>query len=260
MHCCAVKMIAPKSMVLLVDESGRKTVVRADRGMMNVKGLGVIDGDKLCASEIGGQLSVGTRSYLILRPSIRDLLGTVERRAQIMIPKDSFLVPMYLDLGAGSRVLEGGVGSGALTIVLLKAVAPTGHVCSFETREEHAAVAKRNVEMSGFEGCWELRMEDVCTAELGSGFDAAMLDIPNPWDAMANVAKAVRIGGYVGGYVPNANQLESLVNSMRACGLDEVLAFETIQREMIVHRGGVRPSFDMLGHTGYLAFARRMKA
>ncbi len=252
-------MIAPKSMVLLVDDSGRKTVVKADLGMIDVKGLGVIDGERLCSSDIGDRLTIGTRSYLILRPSIRDILAAIERRAQIMIPKDSFLVPMYLDLGAGSKVLEGGVGSGALTIVLLKAVAPSGRVCSFETREEHATVAKKNIAVTGLGSCWELRMEDVCTAELDSGFDAAMLDIPNPWDAMRNVARAVRVGGYIGGYVPNANQLESLVNSMRDCGLDDVLAFETIQREMVVHKGGVRPSFDMLGHTGYLAFARRMR-
>ena len=252
-------MIAPKSMVLLVDESGRKVLVRADDGMIDVRGFGVIDGSKLCSSEFGDRLQVGGRSYLILRPSIRDILGALERRAQIMIPKDSFLVPMYLDISAGSRVLECGVGSGALTIVLLKAVSPTGRVCSYENREEHAAVARRNIAMAGLESCWELRMEDVCSAKLDDGFDAAMLDIPNPWDALPNVSKAVRVGGYIGGYVPNANQLESLVNSMRANGLDDVLAFETMQREMVVHKGGVRPSFDMLGHTGYLAFARRMR-
>jgi len=252
-------MIPERSVVLLVDESGKKTVMRAVPEMTEVRGLGVVDGTRVCGSDYGQRLTIGTRSYLILKPSIRDLLEAIERRAQIVMPKDSFLIPMYLDISAGSRVLEGGVGSGALTLVLLKAVSPAGRVCSYELREDHAAVARRNVEMAGLGGRWELRVEDVCNARLEPGFDAAVLDMPNPWDALENVSRAVKIGGYVCGYVPNANQLETLVNKMRALGLDDVFAFETIQREMVVHKGGVRPSFDMLGHTGYLAFGRRMR-
>lgn len=244
----------------MVDDLGRKTIVRAVPEMTEVRGLGVVDGAKICGSDYGQRLTIGTRSYLILKPSIRDLLEALERRAQIMIPKDSFLIPMYLDISAGSRVLEGGVGSGALTLVLLKAVSPTGLVCSYELREDHAGVARRNVEMAGLGACWDLRVDDVCAARLEPGFDAAVLDMPNPWDALANVAAAVKVGGYICGYVPNANQLETLVNEMRGQGLDDVFAFETIQREMVVHKGGVRPSFDMLGHTGYLAFARRLRA
>lgn len=251
-------MISEGSSVLLVDDGGKKFVVRAAKRMIEVGGLGVIDGSILCESSFGNDLVIGQRRFVILRPSVKDLLGIIERRAQIMIPKDSFLVPMYLDIASGSRVLEGGVGSGGMTIVLLKAVAPKGKVVSYDNRKDHSEVARNNVGLTELEECWELRLEDVCTATLERDFDAAVIDIPNPWDAVDNVRDALRIGGHLCCYVPNANQLDSVVRKMREAGFSEVFSFETIQREMIVHNGGVRPSFDMLGHTGYLTFCRKM--
>jgi tRNA (adenine57-N1/adenine58-N1)-methyltransferase len=251
-------MIEEGARVLLVDPKGRKHLIKAARKMIEVGGLGVIDGSALCDSSYGEGIRVGSTDFAVLRPSVKDLLSLIERRAQIMIPKDSFLIPLHLDLSCGSRVIEGGVGSGALTIVLLKSVSPSGKVFSYEERQDYADIARRNVSMTDFGESWELKVDDICTARLEQGVDAAMVDIPNPWDALANIVGAVRVGGHVGCYIPNANQLEQTVRRMRELGLAEVVAFETLQREMIVHEGGVRPSFEMLGHTGYLAFGRRM--
>jgi len=252
-------MIEEGTRVLLVDTSGKKFVVRAAKQMLEVGGLGVIDGSALCDSAIGDRMKVGAREFVILKPSVKDLLGLIERRAQIMIPKDSFLVPLHLDLSCGSRVIEGGVGSGALTVVLLKAVSPLGKVFSYEMRQDYADIAKRNVSMTEFAPNWDLEVGDICTTKLEQDVDAAIVDIPNPWDAVSNLVGALRIGGHIGCYVPNANQLEQTVRKMREAGLGEIMAFETLQREMVVHDGGVRPSFDMLGHTGYLAFGRKLR-
>ncbi len=246
--------------VLLVSSDGRKHLVGAEKGMIEIRGLGVIDGNSLCESSFGDLFSIGGKEFVILRPSIKDLLGMIERKAQVMIPKDSFFVPLHLDISCGSRVIEGGVGSGALTIVLLKTVAPGGKVISYEVRKDHADTARRNIEMTGLEGSWDLRMEDVCVAELEREADAAVLDIPNPWDAIDNVKRSLKVGGYICCYIPNANQLADAVKKLREVGFAEIISFETIQREMVVHEGGVRPSFDTLGHTGYLAFGRKMKA
>lgn len=253
-------MIPDDARVLLVDSNGRKFVVKAGMQMIEVGGLGVVDGVRLHDSDFGDKLKIGSREFVLLKPSVKDLLSIIERRAQVMIPKDSFLIPLHLDLSCGSRVIEGGVGSGALTIVLLKAVAPSGRVYSYEARADYAELARRNIALSEHEANWELRIGDVCREELEHNVDAAVIDIPNPWDAVENVARALKAGGYFCCYVPNANQLEDAVKKMRAVRLDEVVAFETLQREMIVHEGGVRPSFDMLGHTGYLAFGRKMRS
>lgn len=251
-------MIAEDTRLMLVDPNGKKFVVKAAKRMLEVGGLGVIDGTALCAAGLGDKMRIGGREFLILKPSTKDLLGIIERRAQIMIPKDSFLVPMHLDLSDGSRVIEGGVGSGALTLVLLKAVSPSGKVYSYESRQDYADIARRNVGLSENENIWQLKVDDICTAKLEENVDAVVLDIPNPWDAVENATRALKAGGYFCCYVPNMNQLESAVRKMRDVGLSEIVAFETLQREMVVHDGGVRPSFDMLGHTGYLALGRKM--
>ncbi len=252
-------MIPEGTRVLLVNSAMRRYAVRVQRQMIEVQGLGVVDGSALCEADFGDAVRVGGKEFVVLRPSVGDLIKMIERRAQVMVPKDSFQMPSLLDIGCGSRVIEGGVGSGALTLVLLHAVGPAGKVVSYENRKDHAALAKRNIALSEHEHCWELRMEDVCTAALEGGADAAVLDIPNPWDALKNVISALRPGGHICCYVPNANQIEAAVNSMRQLGLAEVFAFETIQREMVVHEGGVRPSFDMLGHTGYMAVGRKLR-
>ena len=251
-------MIREGTKVLLIDKDGRRHVVMAKKGMLEVGRLGVVDGDSLCNLSVGESMRIGGKDFLILRPSIRDALGMIERRAQIIIPKDSFIIPLNLDLGPGGRVIEGGVGSGALTLVLLKAVGPTGKVYSYETRNDYADLARANVALSEDSSAWELKIGDICTEKLESEVDAAVLDIPNPWDALENIRRSLRVGGYACCYVPNANQLESAVLKMREVGFAEVTSFETLQREMVVHDGGVRPSFDMLGHTGYLSFGRKM--
>ncbi len=252
-------MIKEGARLLLVDSSGRKYSLKVAKQMLEVRGLGVVDGNALCSADYGDKIRVGGTEFVILQPSVKDIVGLIERRAQVIIPKDSFAIPLHLDIGCGGRVIEGGVGSGALTVVLLKAVGQTGKVYSFETRQDFADLARRNVSMAGNEAAWELKIADICTADLPKNVDAVILDIPNPWDALANVCSALRLGGHVGCYVPNVNQLENAVKKMRELGLAEIVSFETLQREMIVHEGGVRPSFDMLGHTGYLAFGRRMR-
>jgi len=252
-------MIAEGTALILVGQQGRRFVIRAAKGMVEVHGLGVVDGDALCSASIGDAIPIGGQEFTVLKPSVRDLLELIERKAQIMIPKDSFLVPLHLDIGSGSRVIEGGVGSGALTIVLLKTVAPTGKVHSYEIRDDYAKLSRKNVSMTDLSSCWDLKVDDICTAKLEKDVDAAVVDIPNPWDALGNVYASLRVGGHLCCYIPNVNQLDRTVREMRSIGLAEVVAFETLQREMVVHEGGIRPSFDMLGHTGYFAFGRRMK-
>lgn len=244
---------------MLIDERGGKHFVVAEPKMIEVRGLGAIDGAALCSSEVGGQLKIAGRLFDVVRPSTSDLLSLLERKAQTISAKDGFQIPMYMDLGCGSRVAEAGAGSGALTIVLLRVVAPEGAVYTYEVREDHAKVAERNVRRSEHAPCWHLRMGDVCEGIQERDLDGVVLDIPNPWDALEAASSALRAGGHVCCYVPNANQLEEAVRKMRALDLRQILAFETLQREMTVHERGVRPSSEMMGHTGYLAFARKIR-
>ena len=256
-HLQSVSMIEEGSKLILIDRNGRKHPFTAAMKMVEISRLGVVDGSAICASSVGDAVDIGGQAFRVMRPSLKDLLSIMERKAQIISPKDSFQIPLYLDIGSGSRVIEAGAGSGAMTLVLLHAVAPDGKVYTYETRDDHAKVARRNVGMSSNGSCWNLRMGDICTDVLEEELDAAMIDIPNPWDAVANVVKSLRTGGHIGCYIPNVNQLEKTVRTMRDAGLSEVESFETLHRSMLVHEGGVRPSSEMLGHTGYLVFARK---
>lgn len=251
-------MIDEGTKVVLVDARGGKHLTVAERKMIEIRGLGAIDGTAICDSSFGTSIDVAGHSFAVVRPSVTDVISSIDRKAQIISPKDSFQIPMYLDIGCGSRVLEAGAGSGALTIVLLRAVAPEGIVYTYEIREDHAKIAERNVRRSDHSSCWKLKMGDVCEGVDEKDLDGAVLDIPNPWDALGAVAAALRPGGHVCCYVPNANQMADTVRKMRDLGLREVFAFETLQREMTVHERGVRPSCDMIGHTGYLSFARKI--
>ncbi len=224
--------------------------------MIKIAGLGVLDGRKMIGLESGDRYEIGGSKFTIMDPGAPELMTCLDRGAQIITPKDAETVVFRLSLSCGQTVLEGGVGSGALTIALLHAVGDTGKVISIEKREEFADKARKNVGRASLPGTWELRSGDIREIDLEERVDAVVLDIPDPWSCLERVRKALRPGGRFCAYVPNTNQVETTVRSLREGGFVEVYALENLQRGIEVHKGGVRPSFDMLGHTGYLVFAR----
>jgi tRNA (adenine57-N1/adenine58-N1)-methyltransferase len=225
--------------------------------MVRVPGLGVIDGSKIVGREDGSAVKLAGKQFWAFRATVVQLMESLERGPQIITPKDAATILFKLDLKPGDAVVESGVGSGSLTTALLNAVGSEGMVVSIELREEFAAKARRNVERSRYVKAWDLRIGDVVGAPVEAEVDAAVLDIPNPWDALPNLGRFLRPGGRFCAFVPNANQVERLVWALRSDGYVEIEALENLQRQLEVHEGGVRPSFESLGHTGYLVFARR---
>jgi tRNA (adenine57-N1/adenine58-N1)-methyltransferase len=104
---------------------------------------------------------------------------------------------------------------------------------------------------------WDLRIGDVKSIDVGAAVDAVSLDMPDPWQALDNIHRCLRPGGRISIYVPNMNQVTEAVNGLRDHGYQQIDALENIQRRIEVHPGGVRPSYDTLGHTGYMVFGRR---
>jgi len=243
-------------LVYLLDDKGKKHWLKLEKGMVKVPSLGVIDAQRLLDAGDGAVVSLAGKDFVLLSPGVTELMEAVERGAQIITPKDAATILLELDLKDGDVVVEAGLGSGALTTALLHAVAPTGNVVSVELREDFADRGKRNVARTGGQDLWKLQIGDIRIAELPHQADAVVLDMPDPWDAVENVRRFLRPGGRLCVYVPNTNQLELVVKKMRAAGFVEVKALENIQRNMEVHEMGVRPSYEMLGHTGYLAFGR----
>jgi tRNA (adenine57-N1/adenine58-N1)-methyltransferase len=242
--------------VILIDKDGKKYKAEATDLTMKIKDLGVVDLGKLLKLEYGDRVTLAGTEVVVLKPAVIDHLDTLERKAQIILPKDAAYIILHCDVHSRSVVVEGGSGSGALTVALAHAVAPDGKVISYDIREEHQVVAKRNVASAGLSDLVQFKIGDVAEAIDEADVDAVVLDIPDPWRVVENASRALRLGGHIATYTPTTNQVEQTVNALREAGFREIEAVELILREMIVTEGGVRPSFDMLGHTGYICIGR----
>ncbi len=250
-------MLREGELVYLLDEKGKRHWLQLSPSMVKMPGLGVVNGNKVIGLEEGSRIALGEKEFVVLKPGAQELMESLDRGPQIVLPKDAATIVFKLDLKPGDAVVESGVGSGSLTTALLNAVGLEGMVVSIELREDFASKARRNVERSPFARAWDLRIGDATSAPVETEVDAVVLDMPNPWDALPNVATFLRPGGRFCAYVPNANQVERLVWALRSEGYVEVEALENLQRQLDVHEGGIRPSFESMGHTGYMVFARR---
>jgi tRNA (adenine57-N1/adenine58-N1)-methyltransferase catalytic subunit len=241
--------------VILLEPSGRKHLVVLDRETVTVPRVGVVQAETLLAS-IGKSWRLAGRSFLVLTPSIRDRVGTIRRRAQIVGPKDAPSIVWNCDLKAGDVVVEVGSGSGALTLVLAQAVGPNGRVVSYDLRPELQEVARSNVAAAGLAGHVEFKIADARAGITETGVDAFVADIVDPWSVVGTAAKALRSCGHFASYSPNVEQVSRTVAALRKGNFVEIRAVEIIEREIDATESGTHPSFAPLGHTGFLTFAR----
>ncbi|MFF3028035.1 tRNA (adenine-N1)-methyltransferase [Microbacterium sp. NPDC057944] len=203
--------------------------------------------------------------YLALRPLLRDFAMSMPRGAAIVYPKDAAQIVMQADIFPGAVVVEAGVGSGALSLSLLRAIGPAGRLVSFERRDDFADVARGNV--TTFFGetpqTWDVVVGDLAE-ELPSQFpagsvDRVVLDMLAPWECMDVVADALTPGGVVLCYVATATQLSRVAEYIRGTGLfTDPDASETMVRGWHVEGLAVRPDHRMVAHTGFLLTARRL--
>jgi len=246
----AVCLIAPR-------EAPR--IVRLARGPQRVGGDSVLDLTEQIGRPVGGEVPWLGATYRAVRPSLSDLLTTLHRGAQIVTAKDAAQILLLAGVAPGGRVAEAGSGSGALTLVLASAVGPGGHVLSCDRRPEFLENARSNVARAGWGDLVEFRRRDVALEGWGEdGFTSVVLDLAEPWEVLDASRTSMVSGGYVATYTPTYNQLERTVRRLRDVGFGEVRAVEVIERGIHVGDGGTRPEFEMLGHTGFLASARKV--
>lgn len=200
-------------------------------------------------------------SFLALRPILDDFVLSMPRGAQVIYPKDAARIVGLANLGAGARVAEAGVGSGALTCSLLRAVGDGGQVHSYERRPEFAAVARSNVtKWFGHEPeCWTLTLGDMGVDLAVRDLDAVVLDMLAPWECLPLVQESLAPGGVIVCYVATTTQMSRLVETMRVMGgWTEPRAEETLLRTWHLEGLAVRPDHRMNGHTAFLITARRL--
>ncbi|RLF29143.1 MAG: tRNA (adenine-N1)-methyltransferase [Thermoplasmata archaeon] len=253
-----MKTVEKGDRVVLIDKNYKKFIVNTLEKAGKIRGIGVLDPGILVGAEYGKQIEIGDKKFWILKPLLTDKMQALKRHAQIILPKDAAQIILNCSIEHGNIVLEAGIGSGSLTIALANTVAPTGRVISYDIRRDFIEHAMKNIRNAGLEEYVTAKLKDVTLDIDEKELDAVVLDIPNPWDAVKHAWKALKTGGYLCSYSPLISQVEKTVHEIWKHGFIEIKTFENLQREMVVSKHGTRPSFDMLGHTGYLTFARKI--
>ncbi|GAA0994900.1 tRNA (adenine-N1)-methyltransferase [Subtercola frigoramans] len=252
--------------VQITGPKGRLNSITLEPGGVFHTHRGFIDHDALIGLPDGSVVenSVGVE-HLALRPLLTDFVMAMPRGAAIIYPKDAAQILAQADVFPGATVVEAGVGSGALSLWLLRALGPSGRLSSFERREEFATIARENV--AGFTGSdpanWSITVGDLTEAlpEIHDDHtvDRVILDMLAPWECIEAVAAALKPGGVVLCYVATVTQLSRVTETIRSTGLfTNPDPSETMVRTWHVEGLSVRPDHRMIGHTGFLVTARRL--
>jgi tRNA (adenine57-N1/adenine58-N1)-methyltransferase len=243
--------------VLLIDAKEREYLITLKAGNTFHTHAGILAHDDVIGSMEGSLIKGSTdRTFLVVRPTLADVVLKMPRGAQVIYPKDLGTILMMADIAPGQRVLEAGVGSGALSMTLLRAGAL---VTAYEIREDFAAHAKKNVyEMLGSDVSYDVKIRDVTLGIEEDGFDRILLDMPEPSAVVAHAQVALRPGGIFLAYLPTINQTQLLRETLRQhhFGMEETV--EIFRRTWHIDGRSVRPDHRMVGHTGFLTTARRV--
>ncbi|HID25655.1 MAG TPA: tRNA (adenine-N1)-methyltransferase [Thermoplasmata archaeon] len=253
-----MKKVGKRDTIVLLDGGGKRCILNTENEPLKIKGFGVLYPRSFIGMEYGKKTFVDTKNVWILPPSSYDRWGSLKRKAQIILPKDAAQIIVHCSIVPGSIIVEGGLGSGSLTTLLAQIVAPTGKIISYEKRKDFKDFAMKNLTAVGVAKHVEVKQKDITQGIEEKDVDAVILDIPNPRDAVKHSWEALKIGGSFCSYSPLISQVENTVKELKKHSFIEIKTIETLQREMVVSEHGTRPSFKMLGHTGYLTFARKV--
>ena len=245
--------------VLLVDAKDRRYLITLVPGATFHTHAGVVAHDDLIGTTEASAVAGSTgRSFLVLRPTLSDIVLKMPRGAQVIYPKDLGAILIAADIGPGQRILEAGVGSGALSMTVLRAGAS---VVGYELREDFAERARANVAAAlGPDAPYRVEIRDVTQGVDETMLDRVLLDMPEPHKVVAAAADALRPGGILLSYLPTINQTallrQALDDADSRFGLAETQ--EVMRRTWHVEARSVRPDHRMVGHTGFLTTARRL--
>jgi tRNA (adenine57-N1/adenine58-N1)-methyltransferase len=245
--------------VLLIDAKDRRYLITLVTGATFHTHAGVVAHDDLIGAFDGSAVAGSTgRSFLVLRPTLSDVVLKMPRGAQVIYPKDLGAILIAADIGPGLRVLEAGVGSGALSMTVLRTGAA---VIGYELREDFAERARANVAATlGPDAPYSVEIRDVTEGIDEQGLDRVLLDMPEPHKVVGAAAAALRPGGILLSYLPTINQTALLRQALddpdSPFGLAETQ--EVMRRTWHIEARSVRPDHRMVGHTGFITTARRL--
>lgn len=197
-------------------------------------------------------------AFLILPPSLHDVLLYLRRQSQIIFPKDIGYILLRLSAGPGRTIVEAGTGSGGLTTALAWSVGREGRVISYDRREDMQNLARQNLERIGLEAQVTLKLRDIAAGFDETDADALFLDLPDPHLVLPQARGALRNGAPLGAIVPTANQVSDLIEALERNAFGFIEVCEIMLRFYKIIPARLRPVDRMVAHTGYLIFARAL--
>ena len=252
------ELIAEGSDVFLYLDPRRTYLVTVEPEKSFHTHKGYIQLGELIGKEYGTRISSSMDiEFVALKPNLRDYIFKSNRRTQISYPKDIALIIMYSGIGPGSRVVEAGTGTGALTSAIAHYLKPDGKVYTYEMRQEFQKNAKKNLERAGLLDYVELKEGDVTEGIEEKDLDAVILDMATPWLVIPHAYGALKGSGTLVSFSPTIDQVVKVVEALEDYGFVNIQTVETLIRFMQIARGKTRPQTVMTGHTGYLTFARK---
>jgi tRNA (adenine57-N1/adenine58-N1)-methyltransferase len=255
------EVISNDDLVLLYIDSKRTYMVKVEKEKTFHTHKGYVKLGDLIGKDYGSKFksSLGA-NFTVLKPILTDYIMKSSRNTQITYPKDAALIVMFSGIGPGSRVVESGTGTGALTTALAHYVKPTGKIYTYDIREEGQKTAEKNLKRSGLIDYVETKLKDVVAGIDEREVDAVILDLAVPWLVVPHAYEALKPSGTIVSFSPTIDQVVKTVEALKECNFIFIETFECIMRGMQIERGKTRPQTLMTGHTGYITHARKVTA
>jgi tRNA (adenine57-N1/adenine58-N1)-methyltransferase len=251
------------SLVTLIDRKGRRYLIQLNASNTFHSHKGILPHSNIIGVREGTRVETSEgMEFLVISPTYEEYVLKMPRKATIIYPKDIGHILVYGDIFPGATVMEAGVGSGALTLMLLRAVGPHGKVISYEVREEAAQTAQKNIEnfAPGMTDQWSLTIGDITTHTADQVVDRIVLDLPEPWKVIPTALDTLIDGGIFLTYVPTTLQIQKVVESLQETNVFGMIStFEVMHRNWDVSPNSVRPTHRMVAHTGFITTARKLQ-
>jgi len=252
--------IKNNSYVLFFFNNSKKWLVKISKEKELHTHIGVINHSKAIGKEFGSRLITNKDKYVyLLEPTIHDFIMKIHHGTQIVYPKDLGYIAARAGIQSGQKIVEIGTGSGSLTSFVAGIVKPRGHVYTFDVNEDFMKIAKKNIEKAGLIKYVTMKKLDLKTTKKVpiSNVDLVLIDLGDPWTVLEQARKMLKGSGGIFAICPTMNQLEKLTAAFVQNEFTDIECTEHILRTIEAREGKTRHSFQGIGHTTYLAYARK---
>jgi len=245
--------------VLLYLDERRTYMVKVEAEKQFHTHKGYVELGKLIGKPYGINLesSLGIGFYVV-KPLIRDRILKTDRRTQVLYPKDISYILLQMGIGPGSRIVEAGTGSGALTMAMANIVRSDGMIYSYDINQKFQKVASGNIERSGLGKYIELKIGNITDNIEEREVDGVVLDMATPWMVVPHVYNSLAGSGVFISFSPTIEQVIKTVAAINEHPFIEVETIELMLRNITVAENRTRPQTQMIGHSGYITSARKI--